>query len=88
MPRLYLFEEWATFGNCVKNVHGLHVCMLPVCRCVLCCYKYHAKSVLAILVIEMFTFICSSDYFIKMPVLPFVSGFYFKNFPESGIIVH
>jgi hypothetical protein len=21
MPRLYLFEEWATSGNCFKNVY-------------------------------------------------------------------
>jgi len=55
MPRLYLFEEWAIFGNCGKNVYGLHVCMLPVCRCCLYCCKNCAISVLATLVIAMCT---------------------------------
>jgi hypothetical protein len=89
-------EIWCQ--DCIYLKNGQHLAtvlrMSMVYMCVCCLCAGVVCTVIKIMPYQFWQFLwlqyvlyLQSDYFIQMSVLPFVSGFYFKNFLKSGIII-
>jgi hypothetical protein len=65
----------------------VYMCACCLCAGVVCTVVKIVPFLFWLLVLLKCVLYLQSDYFIQMSLLPFVSGFYFKNFLESVIII-